>query len=188
MPGKLNVQTLLQPIIDDISPELMARTDAAAAHEKASLLVPVMMEFSQLVRASEGILSGAQVTDAKHLVEGTANYVSWMLAKLNYEFNLQSSRTSEMQAWRYTLDAEILPRIALQDTNVWTVPEEFWPSCCLDKNEKRVYQVLGVKYLGEPHICVVSEVFRGSICRQKLPQGSIWAHQGSQVGRKNYKT
>ena len=95
-----------------------------------------MQTFIQEVRAYEGFLSKAQITNAKDLVKGTHNYVAHMIARVNEEYGITGSRMARNAMWFYMMKdlhsviigaPEIQPEI--QGVHMFHVPQNFRPAC-----------------------------------------------------------
>ena len=165
--GDRNVKSLLQPVLQEMGEELLARRDCRAIDERSRLLMPVMKKFTEDARFFEDILSRAQITGGRHLVPGTSQYVQHMIAKVNYRHNLDQTKCSQAQLWRYQVLDLMQKTIELQQSNIYTIRKSFWPSCVCDTNGDRVYQVLGLMWQSDFVVGVVEEVYRGAICKKK---------------------
>jgi hypothetical protein len=162
---------VLEVVISNISDELKDRRDPQAAVERMAMLCPPMQSFINQVRAYEGLLSQAQITDAANLVPGTSNYVSHMIAKANHEYGICSSKQSMNASWYYmmkTLHEECV--IAEPGPTVYSFPDFFQPASLKLESGAIDYQVIGFVFKGTPHVGVVSEVYRGAAV---APRGGV---------------
>ena len=127
-------------------------------------LQPQIKEFVDKVRVEEGFVSQGQVSGGAGLEPGTHNYIQHRIAMDNYKHNIQSIRISRHAAWRFHMEKV---QKALQEARehiaTFQIPTELWPSCVLDANDRREYQV--VAYRTSTHsmkVGIVEEVIRGA--------------------------